>query len=145
MNRWIGALRSERWLSRWMIGVGVIYLLLALNLSSLLVAPERIYQFFPAYDAALDTVAFGVTADLAFLSGLTHAVIGGYLLWASRRPMAYTNLVPLIIALELVVGIVDDLYLIFLRAYTIDTVYYGFIILHLVIIVTGYIVYPRGD
>lgn len=41
-------------------------------------------------------------------------------------------------------GIVDDLYLIFLRAYTIDAVYVGFIVLHLLIILTGYRVYPRG-
>lgn len=50
-----------------MIGVGVVYLLLAVNLSSLLVAPERVYQFFPPYDAPLDSVAFAVAADLAFL------------------------------------------------------------------------------
>ncbi len=128
-----------------MSGVGVVYLLLALNLSSLIIAPDRIHRFFPTYDAALDSVAFAATADLAFLSGLSHGVIGVYLLWASRRPMANTNLVPLVIALELVVGIVDDLYLIFLRAYTIDAVYYGFIVLHLVIIVTGYLVYPRAN
>lgn len=140
-----GALDSERWLRRWMIGVGVVYLLLALNLSSLLVAHDRIYLFFPPFDAALDSVAFAVAADLAFLSGLSHAVIGAFLLWASRRPMAYVSLVPLVLALELVVGIVDDLYLIFLRDYPIDAVYYGFILLHLVIIVTGYKVYQRRD
>ena len=133
--------RRNRWLSRWMIGVGVVYLLLAVNLSSLVVAPERIYQFFPTYDAPLDSVAFAVSADLAFLSGLSHAVIGGYLLWASRRPQSHLALIPLVIALELVVGIIDDLYLIFTRAYPIDAVYYGFILLHLVIITSGYLVY----
>lgn len=137
--------RSNRWLSRWLAGVGVVYLLLALNLSSLLIAPERIYQFFPTFDAPLDSIAFAVAADLALLSGLSHAVIGGSLLWAARRPRAGAVLVPLVIALELVVGIVDDLYLITMRAYTIDAVYYGFILLHLVIIVTGYLVYPRGE
>lgn len=140
-----GDFASKRWLRRWMIGVGVIYLLLALNLSSLLVAPERVYLFFPGYDAPLDSIAFRVAADLAFLFALSHGVIGGYLLWASRRPMAYVNLVPLIIAMELIVGIVDDLYLIFMRDYPVDAVYYGFIVLHLVVIATGYLVYPRGD
>lgn len=134
---------SERWLLRWMIGVGVIYLVLAVNLSSLIVAPERVYQFFPSYDAALDSVAFAVSADLAFLSGLSHGVIGIYLLWASRRPAASVVLVPLIIAMELVVGIFDDLYLILLRDYPVDAVYYGFIVLHVVIITTGYFVYRR--
>lgn len=128
-----------------MIGVGVVYLVLALNLSSLIVAPERVYQFFPSYDAPLDSVAFAVAADLAFLTGLSHAVIGAFLLWASRRPTAYAVLVPLVIAMELVAGILDDLYLIILRDYTIDAVYYGFIVLHVAIIGTGYVVYPRGD
>lgn len=136
---------SERWLRRWMIGVGVVYLLLALNLSSLLIAPERVFQFFPTYDAALDSIAFAVTADLAFLVGLSHAVIGVFLLWASRRPTDYVSLVPLIILMELVAGIVDDLYLILFRNYTIDAAYYGFILLHLVIIVTGYYVYSLRD
>lgn len=139
------SLDSERWLGRWMLGVGVVYLVLALNLSSLLVAPERVYLFFPTYDAPLDSVAFAVAADLAFLVGLSHGVIGAFLLWASRRPTAHVGLVPLVIAIELVVGIVDDLYLIFMREYPIDAVYYGFIALHLVIIGTGYLVYPRGE
>lgn len=136
---------SERWLRRWMIGVGVVYLVLAANLSSLLVAPERVYVFFPAYDAPLDSVAFAVAADLAFLVGLSHGVIGGFLLWASRRPKAHLSLVPLIIGMEFVVGIVDDLYLIVMRDYPVDAVYYAFIVLHLVIIVTGYAVYPREE
>lgn len=128
-----------------MVGVGLIYLLLAVNLSSLIVAPERVYQFFPTFDAPLASVAFAVAADLAFLSGLSHAVIGAFLIWGARRPMAYANFVPLVIAMELVVGVVDDLYLIFFRAYPMDAIYYGFILLHLAIIVTGYFVYPRGD
>lgn len=140
-----GSNPSERWLSRWMMGVGVVYLLLALNLSSLIVAPERVYQFVPTYDAPLDSVAFAVTADLAFLSGLGHGVLGAYLLWASRRAMDYTVLVPLIILMELVFGIVDDLYLILVRNYPVDAVYYGFIVLHLVIIGTGYVVYPWDE
>lgn len=129
---------STSWLQRWMIVVGVIYLALGLNLSSLLIAPERVYFFFPPYDAALDSVAFAVTTDLAFLSGLSHLVIGAFLLWAARKPSEYVVLVPLIIVMELVVGIVDDLYLIFLREYTVDLAYYGFIVLHVTIIVTGY-------
>lgn len=70
-----------------MVAVGVIYLLLAVNLSSFLVAPERVFQFFPAYDAPFDSVAFAVSADLAFLAGLTHATIGAVILGglAGRR------------------------------------------------------------
>ncbi len=126
-----------------MLGVGVVYLLLAVNLSSLLVAPERVDLFFPTYDAPLDSVAFKVSADLAFLNGLSHGVIGAFLLWGSRRPKTYALFVPFIILMELVVGIVDDLYLLFLRDYPVDAAYYAFILLHSVIIVTGYLVYTR--
>lgn len=130
------------WLSRWMLGVGVIYLLLAVNLGSLVVAPERVYQFYPTYDAPLDSVATAVAVDVAFMVALEFAVIGVVLLWASRRPTAYVGLVPLVLALEVVRGIVDDLYLIAMRTHTIDEIYYGFILLHLVIIATGLAVYP---
>lgn len=133
---------SGRWLSRWMVGVGVVYLLLAINLGSLVVAPERVYQFFPTYDAPLDSVATAVAVDVAFMVALEFGVVGLSLLWASRRPTAYAGLVPLIVALEVVRGVVDDLYLIAMRTYTVDAIYYGFILLHLVIIATGLAVYP---
>ena len=128
-----------------MIAVGVVYLLLALNLSSLLVVPEQVYLFFPTYDAPLDSVAFAAAADLGFLAGLVYGVIGGFLLWASRRPKAHVVLVPLIIAIELVAGIIDDLYFILMRDYTVDAIFFGFIVLHLVVIATGYFVYQRAE
>ena len=128
-----------------MIAVGLVYLLLALNLSSLLVAPEQVYLFFPTYDAPLDSVAFAATADLGFLAGLVYVVIGGFLLWASRHPKAHVVLVPLIIAIELVAGIIDDLYFILMRDYTVDAIFFGFIVLHLVVIATGYFVYQRAE
>lgn len=133
---------SARWLSRWMVGVGVVYLLISANLGSLVVAPERVYQFYPTYDAPLDSVATAVAADVALMVAFEFAVLGAALLWASRRPTAYAGLVPLIVALELVRGIVDDVYLLTMRTYTIDAIYYGFIVLHLVVIVTGLAAYP---
>lgn len=139
-----GSPGSDRWRSRWMVAVGVVYLVLAVNLSSLLVAPERVYQFFPPYDAPLDSVAFAVAADGWFLVGLSHAVVGAFLLWGSRRPRAYAVVVPFVVAMELVAGITHNLYLLFLRDYPVDAVYYGFVVLHVVVIATGYFVY-RGE
>lgn len=139
-----GSAPPVRWLPRWMVGVGVVYLVLAVNLSSLLVAPERVYQFFPPYDAPLDGVAFAATADGWFLVGLTHAVVGAFLLWGSRRPRAHAVVVPFVVAMELVAGIAHNLYLLFLRDYPVDAVYYGFVVLHVVVIATGYFVY-RGE
>lgn len=67
------------------------------------------------------------------LSGLGNAVIGGFLLWAARRPRNYVVLVPLIIALELLARIIDDLYLVIDPHDTAEADDYGFIVLHLVI------------
>ena len=61
---------SGTWLSRWMLAVGVVYLLLAVNLGSLVVVPERVYQFYPTYDAPLDGVATAVAVDV----GLTFVL-----------------------------------------------------------------------
>ena len=118
---------------------------LAENLASLLVVPERVFLFIPGVAASLDSVAFRAAVDLAFLFALSHGVIGGYLLWTSRGTMVHMNLVPLIIEMELIFGIVDDLYLIFLREYPVDMIYYGFIVLHLVVIGSGCLVYPQGS
>jgi len=133
---------SGTWLSRWMRAVGAIYLLLAVNLGSLVVAPERVYQFYPTFDAPLDGVATAVAVDVALMFALEVGVVGLFLLWASRRPIEYAGLVPLIVALEVVRGIADDVYLLTMRTYPVDAVYYGFIVLHLLVVVTGLAVYP---
>lgn len=75
-----------------------------------------------------------MSTDPVFLVSLTQAIIGGFLLWASRRPTTYSGVVPLILVLELVAGIVKDLYLIFTCDYPFDAVCYGFVARHFVII-----------
>ena len=67
--------------------------------------------------------------------GLDLLVIGVFLLYASRAPLRHLNLVWLIVALELVRGILDDVYMI-AQGYE-APIYVAFIVLHLVIIVTG--------
>lgn len=109
----------------------------------MILALERIERFAPSYDAPFDSIATVVATDLVFLNGLSHAAIGGYLLWAARRARASANIVPLILAMELIVGIDHNLHFLILRDYPVDGVYYGFIVLHSVIIVSGYLVYPR--
>ena len=67
--------------------------------------------------------------------GLDLLVIGGFLLYASRQPQKYIALVWLVIALEIVRGIMDDLYMI-VQGYN-AAFMLGFIILHLLVIIPG--------
>lgn len=136
---------TGRWLSRWMVGVGVVYVALAVNLGSVVVFPDRVYQFYPTYDAPRHSVAAAVSVDLALMFALGIGVVGAFLLWASRRPDAYAGLVPLVLALEVVRGIVHDVYLLVVRTYIVDPVYYGFIVLHLLVVATGVVVYRGRD
>lgn len=67
--------------------------------------------------------------------GLDMFVIGVFLLYASRDSLKNIPLVWLIVALEIVRGILDDIYMI-VQGYA-APFYIGFIILHLIIVVTG--------
>jgi len=67
--------------------------------------------------------------------GLDMIVVGGFLLYASRDPLKHLWLVWLIVALEIVRGILDDLYMIAV-GYSAPFMV-GFIVLHLIIIATG--------
>lgn len=135
---------SARWLGRWMVGVAVVYLLLFANLVATVLVPARLVQFYPTFDASVTSVAAQTTVDAMLMFGLDLAVIAVVLLWASRDPLQHRVLVWLVIGLELVRGIADDLYLIFLRDYPVDAVYVGFIGLHLAIIGTGWLAYRRA-
>lgn len=127
------------WLGRWMVGVAIVYLLLFVNLASLVLFPSRLLQFSPAFDAPVTSVAGQTAIDAYLLFGLDLAVIAVILLWASRNPLQHVVLVWLVIGLEFIRGIADDLYLLLFREYVIEEVYYGFIVLHVIIIVTGYL------
>lgn len=135
---------AETWLGRWMVGVAAIYFLLFVNLASLVIVPTRLTQFSPAFDAPVTSVAAKATIDALLMFGLELAVIAAVLLWAARNPLRHVVLVWLVIGLELVRGILDDLYLILFRDYFVEEIYYGFIVLHLLIIVTGFLAYRQA-
>ena len=135
---------GERWLGRWMVGVAVFYLLSFANFVWLRLDPTLLETLYPTYDAPITSVAAQATIDSLLMFGVEIAVVAVVLLWASRNPLEHRILFWLVIALEVVRGILVDLYLIFLREYPIDEVYYGFIVLHSVIIVTGYLAYRKA-
>ncbi|RME88465.1 MAG: hypothetical protein D6770_06910, partial [Anaerolineae bacterium] len=89
----------------------------------------------PNFDAPMGGVAYRAVLDYSFMFGLDLLVIGGFLLYASRRPQKHLSLVWLVIALEIVRGILDDLYMIS-QGYN-AAFMLGFIVLHLIVIIPG--------
>lgn len=117
----------------WFIVVGAFYLLLTvMNLYGIFFNQSLISSTFP-FPVDENGLKAATNLWLAFI--LELGVIGVFLLWASRRPAENINLVWLVVWLEIIRGIVDDLYLIS-QGY--DVVgYVVFILIHLAIIVTG--------
>ena len=119
----------------WFIVVGAFYLLLALmNMYFVLINPS-------AMSAAV-TFPFPTTPDttMAFVDGWSPFAfeilgIATFMLWAARNPRRYLGAAWLLVWLELLHGVLDDIYLIW-RGY--DAVGYAvFILIHIVVIVTG--------
>lgn len=117
----------------WFILVGVFYLLLGIM---------NMYATF--VDSAIFAANLPYPADppviKAFVDGwspFTFEIVGlgTFMLWAARNPRKYLGAVWLIIWLELLHGVIDDLYLI---ANGFDAGgYIAFIVIHLIIIVSG--------
>ncbi len=117
----------------WFRIVGGFYLLLALM---------NMYGMFINRQLFADTIPFPADefAVRAFVDGWSPFAfeilgIATFMLWASRDPLKYLGAVWLIVWLELLHGVVDDVYLI---ANGYDAVgYIIFIVVHLIIIGTG--------
>lgn len=120
-------------LTWWFRIVGAFYLLLAaLNMYGMFINPQMIAESipFPADASAIRSFWDGWSAFAFFILGLAT-----FMLWASRDPLKYLGAVWLIVWLELFYGVGGDVYLI---AGGYDAVsYIVFIVIHLVIIVTG--------
>ena len=121
-------------LTWWFRGVGIVYIFLGIGFIPALNA-ARLPMMLPGFDAPIGGVAYRGLLDFTLMFGLDMLVIGVFLLYASRHPARHTWLVWLIVALELVRGIFDDLYMI-AQGYA-APFYIAFIVLHLVIILTG--------
>jgi hypothetical protein len=121
-------------LTWWFRVVGIVYIFLGIGFIPTLNA-ARLPMMLPGFDAPIGGVAYRGLLDFTLMFGLDLLVIGGFLLYASRHPARHTWLVWLIVALELVRGIFDDIYMI-AQGYA-APFYIAFIVLHLVIIVTG--------
>lgn len=120
-------------LTWWFRIVGGFYLLLALmNLYSTFVDPALFAGSlpYPADTAVVQAFVDGWSPFAFEILGLAT-----FMLWASRNPAKYLGAVWLIVWLELLHGVVDDIYLI-ARGFDAAS-YIVFIVIHLIIIVTG--------
>lgn len=119
----------------WFRIVGGFYLLLAaLNMYGTFVDSAFFAQILP-----FPPDPNVVTAFVDGWSPFAFEILGiaTFMLWASRNPLKYLGAVWLLVWLELLHGVFDDIYLI-ARGYS-AAEYIVFIVVHLIIIVTGVI------
>ena len=122
-------------LAWWFRIVGVFYLFLTVvNLYAIFVNTQFLKMDIPF---PVDDAGFRITLDFWLTFVLDLLVVGVFMLWASRNPLRHLNLVWLVLWLEAIRGVADDFYLI-ARGYD-ATFYTGFTIVHLIIIVTGFV------
>lgn len=121
-------------MKRWMRIVGGFYLLLGvLNAPPLFV--NRLGMQYPFLELAADHPAVMAIVDLWFVFGVESAVLGVMLLIAAAQPRRNVILVQLVLLLELS-RIAMDLFWIS-RGYYDAAPYAGWIVIHLLIIVSG--------
>ncbi len=121
----------------WLRIVGGFYALLALmNMNLVLFNPSAVSMMLGP------TLPFVVTADttMAFVDGWSPFAfvtlgIATFMLWASRNPRRYLGAVWLLVWLQLLHGVVTDIYLI-VRGYS-AVAFFSFIVVWIIIIVTG--------
>jgi hypothetical protein len=118
----------------WMRLVGGFYIFLAV-LSLPPIRANGFLSVFPELAGQQTTLAFELLIDAWVMFGLELGVIGVMLIVFSRAPLQALSLVYTVIGLEIVRGIVDDIYMI-MRGYSVGF-YIGFIIIHLLVIITG--------
>ncbi|MCU0504031.1 MAG: BphX family protein [Anaerolineae bacterium] len=117
----------------WFIIVGAFYLLLGImNMYGILVDPALFAGNLP-YPADPPVVKAFVDGWSPFAFEVVG--LGTFMLWAARNPRKYLGAVWLIVWLELLHGVLDDIYLI-ANGFNAGG-YVAFIVVHLIIIVTG--------
>lgn len=128
-------------LRRWMQVVGAFYVLMAL-FNTPPVIEARFGMQYPDLGVAVESAAVQALVDTWFMFGLEAGVIGVALLYCSRHPYQHRSLVWTVLALEMVRGIADDLYLI-ARGYD-PIIYLAWIAVHGVIVTTGVVAIRRA-
>lgn len=123
-------------LRTWMRIVGGFYVFLGLINTPPVVAARMGLQY-PNLELALDHMAVRAINDLWFVFGTEMAVIGIMLIVGSGEPLRGKILVQTVLLLELIRGILLDVYWIS-RGYYVNFHYAAWIVIHLIIIVSGW-------
>ncbi len=129
-------------LKLWMRIVGVLYLLLGIGFVPFL-NELRIRSLVPI-TAGPETIEYKALIDWTFVFGLDLIVIGSMLIYGARNPLRNIILVQTVVLLELIRGILDDIYYI-TRGYASVPFYIGFIVVHMLIIVTGVLFWRQAE
>jgi hypothetical protein len=130
-------------LKLWMRLVGGFFILIGLFNTPPVIA-ARMNSHYPTLGLDPGHVALAIITDLWFLFGLETAVIGLMLIVGSASPLRNKLLVQTVLLLELTRGVLTDIYWI-TRGYSESVFYIGFIVIHLVIIVTGWYALRRAE
>ena len=124
----------------WLRAVGVLYLVLGAAWLPP-VTSTRLEGAVPGFDGPAGGTAERGFADYLLMFGLELIVLAAFLLVASFRRSWWVPAAWLVIALSMVRGIVDDVYMIAV-GYPVP-MFLGFIALHAVVILTGLIALRR--
>jgi len=126
----------------WLRLVGGFYILLTLmNLGFLFLSPEALKDTLPA-PLSGDPLAVRAFADAWLVFVLELGALGAAMLYASRRPERSGSLIVAIILAEVFRGIFADVIWI-TRGYAAAS-YIAFIVIHVIIIVTGILFWRRA-
>lgn len=127
-------------LRRWMIAVGIFFLLLGVGLlpwvNDARIGALGLEALYTGGDLTTDDTAYRYLLDWLGVFGASLFVLGAMLLVASRDPVRNRAFAHLVIWHELIVGVVSDAWFIS-RDYIPNGAYVGFIVLHLIVIATG--------
>jgi hypothetical protein len=129
-------------LQRWMRIVGGFYVALGLFNTPPVIAARFPAQY-PDLGVAVDSMPAQALIDVWFMFGLEVAVIGVALLVTARNPARHVALVWTVLALEVVRGIADDVYLL-ARGYEVMP-YVIWLVVHAAIIATGLLALRRAQ
>lgn len=127
--------RPTRHLQRWMRIVGSFYIALGLFNTPPIIAARFAAQY-PDLGVTVDSMPAQALIDVWFMFGLEVAVIGVALLIAARNPARHLALMWTVLVLEVVRGIVDDVYML-ARGYEVAP-YVIWIVVHTAIAITGW-------
>jgi len=123
-----------RSLTYWFRAVGALYLFLGVMWLPPLTS-ARLTSSIPGFDGPAGGTAEAGFVDHMVMFSLELLVLGGFLVFASFRPQWHEPLLWLVVALSVVRGIIDDIYMI-VMGYPVG-LFLAFIALHAAVIVSA--------